>query len=100
MKNPKLTPLSREKVADLYFLEHRAKLLDLAAFLDRFDRATGAESDFRVEALRDALEILSDGKPDRARRVLELLSDSDCEPIESAAGMKGAHGASKGRKRQ
>lgn len=32
-------PADRSKILDLYFLEHRAKLLDLAAFLDRYDRA-------------------------------------------------------------
>ena len=31
------SPLTRTQVVDLYFLEHRAKLLDLAAFLDRCD---------------------------------------------------------------
>ena len=35
-------PLDKQQVLDLYFLEHRAKLLDLAAFLDRYDRAGGA----------------------------------------------------------
>ena len=32
-------PLTGPQVVDLYFMEHRAKLLDLAAFLDRLDRA-------------------------------------------------------------
>lgn len=89
-------PASRDKVVDLYFLEHRAKLIDIAAFLDRVDRAParGAdETDFRVEAFRKALAILSDGGPDRARRVLEALSDHSTDPIESAADMKGAFGA-------
>ena len=88
-------PSSRSQVVDLYFLEHRAKMIDIAAFLDRFDRAPaeGNESDFRVEAFRRALTILSDGGPDRARRVLEILSDHSTEPIDSAAGMKGAFGA-------
>lgn len=89
-------PASRDKVVDLYFLEHRAKLIDIAAFLDRVDRAPardGGETDFRVEAFRRALAILSDGDPDRARRVLEALSDHSTDPIESAADMKGAFGA-------
>ncbi|MEY4182990.1 MAG: hypothetical protein RLZZ217_1616, partial [Planctomycetota bacterium] len=47
------TPLTKQSVADLYFLEHRAKVLDLAAFLDRFDRAGGpGDDDFRVHALK------------------------------------------------
>jgi hypothetical protein len=40
MSNPAPTcPASRSKVVDLYFLEHRAKVIDIAAFLDRADRA-------------------------------------------------------------
>ena len=33
-------PLTASAVVDTYFMEHRAKLLDIAAFLDRVDRAT------------------------------------------------------------
>jgi hypothetical protein len=86
-------------VIDRYFLEHRAKLLDVAAFLDRVDRAapeagaTTARDDFRVSALRRAIAILGDGRPERAKRILDLLSDPTEAPIPSAKGMKGAHGA-------
>ncbi len=96
MTTPEPTcPAPRSKVVELYFLEHRAKLIDIASFLDRVDRAPaqGQETDFRVEAFRRALSILSDGGPERARRVLEILSDHSTEPIESAAGLKGAYGA-------
>ena len=87
------TPLTKQAVADLYFLEHRAKVLDLAAFLDRFDRAAGpGDDDFRVHALKAAVTLLLDGKPERARRVLELWSDRSSEPIDRAP-MKGALGA-------
>ena len=82
-------------MVDLYFFEHRAKLIDIAAFLDRLDRApapAGAEEDFRTDALRKAIDILRDGRPERARRVLELLSDHSSQPIERAP-MKGALGA-------
>jgi hypothetical protein len=88
-------PLSQTQVTDLYFLEHRAKLLDLAAFLDRVDRAAPADpgpADFRLQALRQAIAILLDGKPDRARRILEHLSDPTPDPIAHAPG-KGAAGA-------
>ena len=34
--------MTRQQVLDLYFMENRAKLIDLAAFLDRVDRATGS----------------------------------------------------------
>ncbi len=60
-------PADRKRVLDLYFLEHRAKLLDLAAFLDRYDRA-GGEGDFRIDAFREAVKILTEPAPGRARR--------------------------------
>ena len=86
--------MSRPEVVDRYFLEHRAKLIDIAAFLDRVDRAAprGAGEDFRLAAFREALQILSGNDAGRARRVLELLSDPSTEPI-ARAGMKGASGA-------
>lgn len=84
-------PADRARVTDLYFMEHRAKLIDIAAFLDRVERAEGSD-DFRVQAFRAALKILDDGKSERARRVLEHFSDMTDEPIEKAPG-KGATGA-------
>ncbi|MHC5024145.1 MAG: hypothetical protein ACYTGG_09570 [Planctomycetota bacterium] len=89
-------PASRSEVIRLYFLDHRAKLIDIAAFLDRLDRAPDDLPDgvdFRLEAFRAALHILLEDQPHRARRVLELFSDHTAEPIESAAGLKGASGA-------
>lgn len=90
-------PQTREQVINMYFLEHRAKLLDVAAFLDRIDRAQPgtASSDFRETALKQAIAVLIDGQPQRAKRVLELLSDSTAEMPQSAHGMKGAAGAVK-----
>ena len=86
-------PLPRNKVVDLYFLEHRAKLLDIAAFLDRVERAAPAADDFRMTALHRASAILLDDQPEKARRVLEAFSDHTTEPIPSAANMEVAHGA-------
>ncbi|MFG0326782.1 MAG: hypothetical protein ACF8SC_05890 [Phycisphaerales bacterium JB037] len=85
-------PRTQREVADAYFMEHRAKVIDLAAFLDRFDRAAGDGGDLRVEALRDAVRILLQDGPGRARRVLEHFSDPTAEPIERSPG-KGACGA-------
>ena len=86
-------PLSKRADVDRYFLEHRAKVLDIAAFLDRVDRAQGDGSDdFRVKSLEACCRVLLDGKPERARRVLELLSDHTTEPI-AHAHVKGATGA-------
>lgn len=93
-------PLDRAGVVDRYYLEHRAKLIDIAAFLDRLDRAAGeGPDDFRVAAFRQAMEILSDGQGERARRVLEFLSDPTTEPAPKA-GMKGAMGAYPGQKEE
>ena len=86
------TPMSRSQIVDAYFMEHRARLLDVAAFLDRVDRAGTGTDDFRMKSYRAALAILADGQGERARRILELLSDPSTAPI-AAAGMKGATGA-------
>jgi hypothetical protein len=83
--------MTRQQVLDLYFMENRAKLIDLAAFLDRVDRASG-DADFRLEAFRQALRRLDGMEPERARDVLLALSDPTTEPIERAPG-KGAIGA-------
>ena len=83
--------MTRQQVLDLYFMDARSKLIDLAAFLDRVDRA-GGEPDFRLAAFRKALEALHRSEPDRAKSVLNSLSDPTTEPIEKAPG-KGAVGA-------
>lgn len=87
--------MNRDAVINRYFLEHRAKLIDLASFLDRIDRAADADGpvdDFRIDAFKTAIhELLTDG-PGRARRVQEVFSDQSTEPIDKAP-MKGALGA-------
>jgi hypothetical protein len=87
-------PLTGPDVVEQYFMEHRAKLLDLAAFLDRLDRAAppAGHDDVRVRALRRAIPLLLDGQGDRARRILELLSDHTTKPIDQAH-TQGALGA-------
>src|SRR5438045_2514317 len=45
--------MNRQQLLDLYFLEARAKLIDLAAFFDRLDQSQG-EADFRLGASRRA----------------------------------------------
>jgi hypothetical protein len=84
--------MTRQEVLDLYFIEARHKLIELAAFLDRVDRGSG-EADFRLHAFREALRCLG-GKdqPDRARQVLLTLSDPTTQPIPKALG-KAACGA-------
>jgi hypothetical protein len=69
----------------------RAKLIEVAAFLDRVERHKVA-GDFRCAALREAAELLVDGRPERARRILEKLSDPSTEPEATSSG-KAALGA-------
>ena len=85
--------MNRRQIVDLYFLEARSKLIDLAAFLDRAERA-GGEDDFRMHALRAAFTPLlrEPGEKSRAESVLLLLSDPTVEPLAQAPG-KGATGA-------
>jgi hypothetical protein len=83
--------MTRQSLLDLYFMDARAKLIDLGAFMDRIERAEGAE-DFRMAAFRQALKELEMPGTDRASRVLLALSDPTTEPIPAAPG-KGACGA-------
>jgi hypothetical protein len=78
-------------LVDHGFIPVRAKLIEVAAFLDRVERHAVAD-DFRCAALRDAAQLLVDGKPERARRILEKLSDPTTEPEAKSSG-KAALGA-------
>lgn len=83
--------MTRQQVLDLYFMDARCKLIEVAAFLDRVDRATG-EADFRTMAFRDALRHLASEGTGRTAAVLRTLSDPTEQPVERAPG-KGAVGA-------
>jgi hypothetical protein len=82
-------------LVDLGFVPTRAKLIEVAAFLDRVERH-GVADDYRVEALRNAVRLLADGQPGRAQRILESLSDPTTVPDEVSTG-KAAYGAYKSR---
>ncbi|MDQ3622764.1 MAG: hypothetical protein M3463_09775 [Verrucomicrobiota bacterium] len=83
--------MTRQQVLDLYFMDARSKLIDIAAFLDRVDRANG-DADFRLAAFKQALRELERAEPVRAGNVLLRFSDPTTEPIAKAPG-KGAVGA-------
>jgi hypothetical protein len=83
--------MTRQQVLDLYFLDARHKLIDLAAFLDRAERASGRD-DFRLEAFRAALTKLGGKRKNRAKEVLLAFSDKTARRI-SAATTKAACGA-------
>jgi hypothetical protein len=84
-------PVAAPSLVDHGFVPVRARLIDVAAFLDRVERH-GVATDFRCVALREAAAVLVDGKPERARRILEALSDPTTAPAVAAAG-KAAMGA-------
>lgn len=83
--------MNKQQVLDLYFLDARHKLIEIAAFLDRVERA-GGEADFRLAAFRQALAELAPPGRDHAERVLMVFSDPTTEPI-PAATTKAACGA-------
>ncbi len=83
--------MTKREVLDLYFGDARCKLIEIAAYLDRLDRADGP-GDHRIEGMRRGLEALQSGEPERAREILLRLSDPTTEPVPEA-GSKGATGA-------
>jgi hypothetical protein len=59
------------------FLDARAKLLELAAILDRIDRAParhGEHPDVRMYQLRRGIESLLEPGPDRAETIQRIFS--------------------------
>lgn len=83
--------MKRQQVLDQYFMDARHKLIDIAAFLDRVQRAEGT-ADFRLKAFQNALKELGGKSPARAKKVLFAFSDPTTSPIKQAPG-KGACGA-------
>jgi len=88
------SPLSPNTVLERVYLEIRCKLLDIAACLDRVDRAhdgvdahadahaddraqsaSAGESDPRLAQIARGIDILSSPGPDRAERIQMLFSD-------------------------
>lgn len=84
-------PPNTVNLVDLGFMDSRFKLIEIAAFLDRVQRA-GQEGDFRVQALKKAIQHLGQNEPTRARDVLLSFSDPTSAPIPRAT-MQGATGA-------
>ena len=77
------TPPQPVNLVDLGFMDSRSKLIDLAAFLDRVQRA-GQDGDFRVQALKHAITLLQQNEPRRAKQVLLSFSDPSTAPIPQA----------------
>ena len=83
--------MTKQQILDLYFLDARHKLVELAAFLDRVERAEGKD-DFRLKSFRAALTKLEGKKKNKAKAVLLAFSDPTMQPVAKAAS-KGATGA-------
>lgn len=64
--------MTAQQVLDTYFLEARCKLIEVAAMLDRVDRAADRKAiagDARLAFIRDALKILESDAPNRAEQI-------------------------------
>ena len=75
--------LTPENVLNNYYLDTRCMLIEIAATLDRFDRAVESQgvnvSDDRLDQIYQALTLLAEreGTPDRSERLLKLFSELD-----------------------
>ena len=66
---------SAQAVLDREFLEVRARVLEIAAALDRLERADGPPAgDPRVAAIQKSIDVLQTGGGDRAERVQLIFS--------------------------
>ncbi len=90
---PSPSPLTAKEVVDEYFIENRTKVLEIAAFLDRLDRAdpSYAGRDFRMRAFAEALAGLGH-KAGRVDHIQHVLSDPRDVPLD-ALDRKSALGA-------
>jgi hypothetical protein len=76
------------EVLDQEFLPIRAKILEIAAALDRLDRASGSvESDARPAQLQAAIEVLLRPEDDRAEQVQLIFSRQYAEDWRAKMGV-------------
>ena len=67
--------LARPQILDRELLGIRARLIELAATLDRIDRGEGSlAGDPRMEKIRRSLQVLLGPSPGRAEQVLSIFS--------------------------
>ena len=77
-KSALASPKSAKELLDMYFLDIRSALLESAAALDRVERAEGGSEIFddpRLKNIKEACDIVKDGKHNRAEQFLQLFSD-------------------------
>lgn len=85
------SPMKAIDILDLYFIENRSRLLDIASFLDRIDRYDGAEearTDYRYQAFAKIIELLREPGGGRTKAIQVALSDPTTAPLDSALGLK------------
>lgn len=67
--------MNAKAVLDREFFEIRAKILQIAASLDRMERGEGqVDDDPRMKLLQEGIAILSSDEPNRAEQVQLLFS--------------------------
>ncbi len=72
--------MNANEILDREYLQIRAKILEIAASLDRIDRGDGpVEADPRMELIGTGIELLADKKQGRAERV-QLLFSREYDP--------------------
>ena len=72
------TPTPAPQPLDREFLGIRCRLIELAAALDRIDRAgSSMTGDPRMVQIRRSLELLAGDAPDRAEQVQMVFSKRD-----------------------
>ena len=99
---PENSQMSAKEILEMYFLDNRARLLEIASFLDRIDRYSGpshAKSDFRYRSFVKALKAVMETEGERTKRVQLLFSDPSVEPIDTVDDPK-AYGAWEGISRE
>ena len=86
--------LDGNEVLDRYYPEVRAWMIQIAAVMDRYERAVDKEGgdagdDERWEMLQDSVDVLREGVAagsgaDRAARIQMIFSDQTTEPIDTS----------------
>ena len=99
MKSKGRSPLTQKQLLDQSFLDERNRVLEVAAFLDRFERAKKGDGkgDFRYRALLKSLSILNKKEGGRVKKIQMILSDPSTKLLPSLD-QKSADGAYRARK--
>jgi len=77
--------MKKTEIQDLYFMDSRFNLLEIASFLDRVERSEG-NADYRDEAFRKAITDMMNPPEGltRTQAVHHAFSDHSDQPLEKA----------------